>query len=413
VLRKGLLSLALLALVVGMAFKFGALPFDLATIRAHLPAAIPTANAPTQTAASSRDANAAVRVRIARVRAEDVPIYLSGIGTVQAYNTVNITTRVDGQITQILFKEGQDVKSGDSLAIIDPRPYQAQLEQQQAILAKDQALLNEAVADLQRYQTLEKTTAVSQQQVDDQRFLVDQDRAQVKLDEAQVAYAKTQVEYTTIRSPIEGRVGIRQVDQGNIVYAALNTTIVVLTQLRPISVVFTLPAKDVAEAKLTPGVANAPVIAYGADNKTELDRGTIDLVDNMIDSTTGTIKLKASFPNEALHLWPGDFINGRIVVETRRNGLTVPPTALRHGPNGDYVWIVNDDNTVRAQGVRVRQIADRRALVERNLRRGERVVTEGHFLLEAGKRVEIDESTLPQQQRPAAQAEPRTEADAE
>jgi multidrug efflux system membrane fusion protein len=413
VLRKSLLLLALLAFAIGIALKFGVLPFDLQAIRTRVLPATQTATAPSQAATSSRDANAAVHVRVARVRAEDVPIYLSGIGTVQAYNTVNITTRVDGQITKILFKEGQDVMPGDVLAIIDPRPYQAQLEQQEATLAKDQALLNAAVTDLQRYQTLEKTTAVSQQQVDDQRYLVDQDRAQVKLDEAQVAYAKTQVEYTTIRSPIEGRVGIRQVDQGNIVYAALNTTIVVLTQLRPISVIFTLPAKDVAEAKLTPGLANAPVTAYGADDKTQLDRGTIDLVDNEIDPTTGTIKLKASFPNEALRLWPGDFINGRIIVEIRHNGLTVPPTALRHGPRGDYVWIVNDDNTVRAQLVRVRQTADRRVLIEQNLRRGERVVTEGHFLLENGKHVEVAESGPAPPQQTAPQAEPRTEADAE
>jgi membrane fusion protein, multidrug efflux system len=414
VLRKGLLLSALAALALGIALTFGVLLFDWQTIRRHVMPAAQTANASTQPATSSRGLNAVVHVKVARVRVQDVPIYLSGIGTVQAYNTVNITTRVDGQITQILFKEGQDVKPGDVLAIVDPRPYQAQLEQQEATLLKDRALLNEAVADLQRYEALEKTTAVSEQQVDDQRYLVDQDRAQVKLDEAQVAYAKTQVDYTTIRSPIEGRVGIRQVDQGNIVYAALNTTIVVLTQLRPISVIFTLPAKDVAAAKLAPGLANAPVIAYAADDTTELDRGTIDLVDNEIDATTGTIKLKASFPNEALHLWPGDFINGRIVVETRHNGLTVPPIALRHGPRGDYVWIVNDDDTVHAQGVRVRQTADRRVLIDRNrnIRRGQRVVIEGHFLLENGKHVEIEESEPPAAAA-TPQAERRTKADAD
>jgi membrane fusion protein, multidrug efflux system len=408
VLRKGLVILAISVLVVAAALKSGLLPWDLQAIRARVTPA-------SQAATAARNATAPVRVRIARVRAEDVPIYLTGIGTVQAYNTINVTTRVDGQITQILFQEGQDVKPGDTLAIIDPRPYQALFEQQQATLLKDQALLNGASADLQRYQALEKTTAISQQQVDDQRYLVEQYRAQVKLDEAQVSYAKTQVEYTTIRSPIEGRTGIRQVDQGNIVYAALNTTIVVVTQLRPISVIFTLPAKDVAQAHLTPGQAHTPVIAYAADDKTQLDRGTVDLVDNQIDPTTGTIKLKASFPNEGLHLWPGDFINGKVIVEMRQQGLTVPPTALRHGPRGDFVWIVRDDNTVQAQGVRVRQTADGRVLLEQNVKQGQRVVTDGHFLLENGKQVEIVESGpgSPQAPQTVQQAGPRSEADAE
>jgi multidrug efflux system membrane fusion protein len=405
VLRIGLAVFVVFALALAAALRSGLLPWDFPAIRSHM---LPTPIA----AAASRDVGAPVRVKVARVRAEDIPIYLSGIGTVQAYNTVNVTTRVDGQITQILFNEGQDVKPGDPLAIIDPRPYQALLDQQQATLQKDQALLNGATADLQRYQVLEKTTAISQQQVDDQRYLVDQYRAQVKLDEAQVAYAKTQVEYTTIRSPIDGRTGIRQVDQGNIVYAALNTTIVVLTQLRPISVIFTLPAKDVAGARLTLGQTHIPVIAFAADDKTQLDTGTVDLVDNSIDPTTGTIKLKASFPNEGLHLWPGDFVNGRVIVETRSQGIVVPPTALRHGPRGDYVWIVRDDQTVQVQEVRVRQVADGRVLIERNLKRGDRVVTDGHFLLENGRHVEIIEPG-PGSPQAAREAQPRSEADAE
>jgi multidrug efflux system membrane fusion protein len=400
--RIGLLLLAACALLVA---AITLLPLDLQAIRSRvLPA--------TKVTTVSRDAAAPVRVRVAPVRAEDVPIYLSGIGTVQAYNTVNITTRVDGQITQILFQEGQDVKRGDPLAIIDPRPYQAQLEQEQATLLKDQALLDQATADLQRYETLEQKSSIAIQQADDQRFLVRQDRAQVQLDQAEVAYAQTQVEYTTVRSPIDGRTGIRQVDQGNIVYAALNTTIVVLTQLRPISVIFTFPSKDVAAAKLTLGQTHVPVIAYAADHKTPIDRGTIELVDNVIDPTTGNIKLKASFPNDGLHLWPGDFVNGRAIVETRHQGLTVPPAALRHGPRGDYVWVVRDDNTVEAHSVRVRQSADDRILIERNLKPGQRVVTEGHFLLENGRRVEIIEPG-PGSAPAAQQGEPQPEADVE
>lgn len=338
-----------------------------------------------------------------------MPIYLSGLGTVQAYNTINVTTRVDGAITQILFQEGQDVKAGDALAIIDPRPYQAQFDQQIATLQKDQALLDEAIVDLKRYEELAKTSAVTRQQYEDQQYLVQQERAQVKLDEAQVSYAKTQVDYTTIRSPVDGRTGIRQVDAGNNVYAALNNTIVVVTQLRPISVIFSLSSAAVAEARMTLGQTHVPVVAYAADFKTELDRGTIDLVDNLVDQTTGMIKLKASFPNDGLHLWPGDFVNGKLIVDVHHQGLTVPSAALRHGPNGDFVWIVREDNTAHIQNVRVRQSADGRALIEQSLRPGQRVVTEGHFLLENGRRVEIIGAGQPA----SPQAEPRSEADAE
>jgi multidrug efflux system membrane fusion protein len=396
--------LAALFLAVAAAFEFGLFSRVFSTIRSYI---MP----PTHAAVSMHDA-APVRVRVSRVRAEDVAIYLSGIGTVQAYNTVNVTTRVDGQITQILFHEGQDVKTGDPLAIIDPRPYAAQLEQAKATLLKDQALRDQAISDLQRYEILEKSTSIAQQQAEDQRFLVMQYRAQVKLDEANVDYAQTQLGYTTIRAPIDGRTGIRQVDQGNIVYAALNTTIVVLTQLRPISVIFTFPAKDVAGAKLVPGQTHIPVIAYAANNKTSLDRGTVDLVDNEVDPTTGNIKLRASFPNEALRLWPGDFVNGRVIVQVRHDGLTIPPAALRHGPRGDFVWIVRDDNTVRTESVRVRQSADGRVLVDRNLEPGQKVVIEGHFLLQNGTRVEVIESGLPPN-RLSRQAEPRPQADAQ
>jgi multidrug efflux system membrane fusion protein len=275
-LRRGhFLLVAALFLAVAAALEFGLFFRVFQTVRSYIMPA-------TQAAVSLSD-SAPVRVQVSEVRAEDVPIYLSGIGTVQAYNTINVTTRVDGQITQILFNEGQDVKKGDPLAIIDPRPYVAQLEQAKATLRKDQALRDQATADLARYEILEKKSSIALQQADDQRYLLEQDRAQVGIDEAQVAYDQALVDYTTIRAPIDGRLGIRQVDQGNIVYAALNTTIVVITQLRPISVIFTFPAGDVARAKLVPGEAHVPVIAYAADNKTSLDRGTVDLVDNVVD----------------------------------------------------------------------------------------------------------------------------------
>jgi membrane fusion protein, multidrug efflux system len=405
VLRMGILVLALCAFAAVAALKPDLLPSNLRSILSR-----PEAK---QSPTSSQNAGAPVRVKVARVRTEDVPIYLSGIGTVQAYNTINVTTRVDGAITQILFQEGQDVKAGDPLAIVDPRPYQAQLDQQIAIQLKDQALLDEAILDFKRYEELAKTSAVTRQQYEDQQYLVQQDRAQVKFDEAQVAYAKTLVDYTTIRSPVDGRTGIRQVDAGNNVYAALNSTIVVVTQLRPISVILTLAAAAVAEARLTLGQTHIPVIAYAADFKTELDRGTIDLVDNLVDPTTAMIKLKASFPNTALRLWPGNFVNAKLVVDTRRQGLTVVASALRHGPNGDYVWVVRNDNTVQAQAVQVRQSADGRVLVDRLLRPGQLVVTEGHFLLENGRRVEFTEPAEPAAATTAPKAESQSEADAE
>jgi multidrug efflux system membrane fusion protein len=342
---------------------------------------------------TARATGGPVRVSVGTVKVEDVPIYLSGIGTVQAYNTVSVKTRVDGQIVKILFEEGQDVNEGDPLAIIDPRPYEAQLHQQEAMRLKDQAQLDGAVLDLNRYENLVKTSAISRQQLDQQRATVEQLRAQLENDAAQIEFARTQVAYTTIRAPINGRAGIRQVDQGNIVRFADNSVIVVLTQLKPISVVFTLASSLVAQGRMTLGKVKVPVVAYASDNTTELDRGTIDLVDNQVDQTTGTIKLKASFSNTQLRLWPGNFVNGRLMVDTRHQGLTVPSEAVRHGPGSDFVWVVRSDKTVEFRRVEiVGQAPNGRTLLTRGVNRGEQVVTEGHFLLDNSARVEIPES---------------------
>src|SRR5437667_7240010 len=311
---------------------------------------------PGDPAAAARPA-AAVPVKVAAAQAEDVPIYLTGIGTIQAYNTVNVQSRVDGEITQINFQEGQDVKQGDVLAIIDPRPFQAQLDQQLAMQQKDQALLAGATLDMERYDTLlQKGGAVSRQIVDQQHALVNQYKAQLKNDEAQIDYARNQLGYTTIRAPITGRLGIRQVDQGNFLHATNPATIVTITQLQPISVVFTLAAAAVGQTRLALGQVNAPVTALGTDNTTELDHGVINLVDNQVDQTTGTIKLKATFPNQALKLWPGNFVNGRITVDTRRMAVTVPSIAVRHGPRGDFVWLAKPDQTAAVRGVVVGQV---------------------------------------------------------
>ncbi|HTI01882.1 MAG TPA: efflux RND transporter periplasmic adaptor subunit [Acidisoma sp.] len=340
-------------------------------------------------APAERAAPPPVPVQVAAVQRAAVPIYLNGIGTVQAYNMVAVKSRVDGEITKILFQEGQDVTAGEPIAIIDPRPFQAQLDQQVAALAKDQALLDGAIADMRRYDELVQRNFASRQQVDQQHALVDQYRAQLKTDQAQIDFARNQLAYTTIRSPLTGRIGIRQIDQGNFIRATDGGAIAMITQLQPISVVFTIAAVALEGTKLTPGRAEAAVTAIGQDNRTELDHGRVELVDNQVDPATGTIKVKASFPNAALRLWPGNFVNGRITVETRRNGLTVPAVAVRHGPRGDFVWLVKEDNTVTARNVATGQVADGRVLIERGLAAEDRVVVEGYYRLENGTRVEI------------------------
>lgn len=358
---------------------------------------------------------AAPGVRVGRARAEDVPIILSRIGTVQAYNTVGVRSRIDGEITEVRFREGQDVRAGDVLAVIDPRPLRAMLAQQQAALAKDQALLAGAMLDLGRYGSLIAKSYASQQQVDQQRALVDQYRAQIRSDEAGIDYAQTQLGYTSILSPIDGRIGIRQIDGGNYVRTGDGTTIATVSQVRPISVVFTLSAGAVAASRLTLGAARVPVAVYAPDDTTLLDRGFVELVDNQVDQTTGTIKLKASFPNEGLRLWPGNFVDGRITVDTRRDGTTIPAAALRHGPRGDFVFVLKDegpkeggteggtegDAAVEVRNVRVGQTNEGRVLVERGLRAGERVVTEGHYRLENGTRVEVLAPPPAEAERPA------------
>lgn len=335
------------------------------------------------------------QVQVATARSDDVPITLSGIGTVQAYNMVGVRSRVDGEIVEIRFREGQDVKAGDTLAVIDPRPLQAQLAQSEAIRAKDQALLAGAMLDLNRSESLVAKNFASQQQVDQQRALVEQYRAQVRSDEAQIDYARTQLGYTTIVSPIGGRTGIRQIDAGNYIRAGDAGTIVVVSQVQPISVVFTLPASAVAQSRLTLGETSIPVSAYAADDATLLDTGQVELVDNQVDQTTGTIKLKARFANERLRLWPGNFVNGRLTVETRRNGVTMPLSALRHGPRGDFAFVVKDGDTVEVRNLTSGQASGGRVLVERGLRAGERVVIDGHFRLENGTAVEVMASPEP------------------
>ncbi len=332
-------------------------------------------------------AAAPVPVVTAVVRTERVPITLPGIGTVQAYNTVNVATQVDGQITQILFHEGQDVKQGDPLAIIDPRPFTARLQQQEAARARDQAMLQGAELDLARYADLVTRGFASRQQLDEQRALVGQYQGSVASDEAAMTFARVQLDYTTITAPISGRVGIRQVDLGNYLRAGDGKTIVVITQLQPISVVFTISADAVARSNLGLGAMHLPVTALAQDGRTELDHGTVEMVDNEVDPSSGTIKLKAEFPNATLKLWPGGFVNGRLVVATRPDAITIPSAAVRHGPRCDFAWVVRPDETAVTRCVTAGQSLAGRTLIERGLAQGARVVVDGEYRLAEGAHV--------------------------
>ncbi|GGF21377.1 multidrug transporter [Aliidongia dinghuensis] len=328
-----------------------------------------------------------IPVLIGAVAEGDVPIYLSGLGTVQAYNTVQVRSRVDGALTKVLFREGQDVKAGDVLAVVDPRPYDANYKQSLATKAKDEALLANAKRDLVRDQGLIGKQFVSVQTLETQQALVDQYTAQVASDQATIDYNKTELDYTNIASPIDGRTGIRNVDVGNIVHAADTTALVTITQIHPISVIFTLPADNLPSVTKGLGAGSLPVIAYGRDNVTALANGTLDLVDNQIDQTTGMVKLKATFPNEDGALWPGQFVNTSVLVATRHQGLTVPATVVQHGPKGDYVWVVKPDKTVEMRDVVVAQTQGNRALIDKGLAAGESVVVDGQYRLQAGSKI--------------------------
>src|SRR5437899_6954307 len=275
------------------------------------------------------------------VSSDDVPIYLQGVGTVIAYNTVIIRSQIQGQITKINFTEGQAVKTGDLLAVIDPRPYQAQLEQANANRARDEAQLTNAQANLKRYTTLGNQGWATPQLVETQTAQVAQLNAAIKADEAAIEWAQTQLSYTRLTSPINGITGIRQVDIGNIIHPTDPNGLVVVTQLEPISVIFTLPETDLPQIQQQLAKGPLTVLAYSQDNTIKLDEGKLSLVDNEILQTTGTIRLKAEFPNTAHRLWPGELINAWLLLDTRHNGLTVSASAVQQGSQGAYVYVIN------------------------------------------------------------------------
>ncbi len=329
-----------------------------------------------------------IPVEVAQAKLRDVPVYLQGLGNVQAFNTVTIRSRVDGELQKVAFVEGQDVKAGDVLAQIDPRPFKAQLDQATAKKAQDEAQLANARLDVQRYTNLVKQNAISSQTLDTQRALVAQLEATIKGDDATIENAAVQLGYTTITAPISGRTGIRLVDQGNIIHATDASGLVVITQLQPISVIFTLPEDALPEIAREMASGPLEVAILSRDEKTELDRGTLALVDNQIASATATIKLKATLPNSANLLWPGQFVKARLLLRTQRNVLTVPPNAVQRGAQGLFAYVVKPDQTADLRPLKVGQIDGAVAVIEGGLQAGEQVVTAGQFRLQPGSHVE-------------------------
>jgi multidrug efflux system membrane fusion protein len=330
-----------------------------------------------------------VPVVAAAVSRHDVPIYLRGVGTVIAYNTVQIHSQITGQLTRIAFTEGQSVKAGDLLAEIDPSPYVAQLDQMMATRDRDQAQLTNALANLTRYNQLQAKGWATAQLTETQKAQVAQLQNAVKADDALIAAAKVQLGYTKLTSPIPGVTGVRLIDIGNVIHPTDPTGLVVVTQLQPISVLFTLPETDLPEIQQQMEKGPLTVIAYSQDDRIKLDQGTLGLVDNEILQTTGSVRLKAEFPNPAHRLWPGELISVRLLLENRANGLTVPASAVQQGAQGAYAYVIDPTNTVEARPIVVAQISGGQALIDSGLKAGEQVVVDGQYKLQPGSRVTI------------------------
>jgi len=344
-----------------------------------------------------------VPVLVAPAARADVPVYLDAVGTIKALNTVTVRPQVDGKLLSVNFKEGDDIKKGDLLAKIDPVIYQAQLNQVIAKKAQDEAQLANSKIDLDRYERLAATAAINKQQADTQRALVAQNTALVQADQAAIDNAQAMLGYTTITAPIDGRTGIRMVDEGNYVRSAdTNSSIVVITQLQPISVLFNLPQQDLSQVNTAFGKGPLKVEAQRSDNDDVIDRGALRVVDNQVDQTTGTVKLKAEFPNANLQLWPGQFVNIRLLVDTLKQVVVIPTGAVQRGPNGTFVYVVKDDDTVSVRPITVQKQDETQTVISKGLEAPERVVTTGFVRLTDGTRVAIGSGEAPAAQ-PAGQ----------
>ena len=341
-------------------------------------------------------ASRTVPVAVANVVREDVPVYLVGLGSINALNTVSVHSRVDGQLVDVRFHEGQTVKEGELLAVIDPRPYEVQLATAQAQLYKDQAALKDAQLNYQRYRDLLQVSgAMSQQQVDTQKSTADQFEGAVRTDQAAIDNAKLQLTYCHITAPINGRIGLRIIDSGNIVHAADTNPLVVITQLHPIAAIFTLPQDNLPQVAQHMRQGVLSVDAYSRDDQTKLATGKLLTIDNLIDQTTGTGRLKAIFDNSDGTLWPNQFVNIRLLLETRKDSLVIPSVAVQTGPQGTFVYAVKNDKTVEARPVTVALTEGTLAAIGSGLNPGDQVVTDGQDKLQNGARVEPHASTRP------------------
>ena len=346
--------------------------------------------APSADAQSPPPSGSGVPVTAGTVATTDVPVFLNAIGAVQAFNMVTIKSRVDGQIVKVAFSEGQDAKAGTPLIQIDPRPFQALLDQATATKQKDEAQLASAQADLVRWAELVPQGVKSRQTYDQQKALVQQLQATVKADEAQIETARLNLSYADIRAPIDGRLGMRLVDAGNMVRAADAAGLVTISQIKPIFVSFTVPQENLHKIHEKQAGGALAVVAFGGDNKTQLAEGKLSVIDNAIDQPTGTIRLKATFANAEERLWPGEFVNVRLVLSVRKGAPTVPAQTVQDGPTGQYAYVIKDDSTVERRQVEVATVQDGLAVIGKGLSPGEKVVVEGQYRLTNGARVKVE-----------------------